>query len=166
MSDKVKILVVGLGSMGLQDVFFLLRIEFDSDEARDSYMQMEREISPRVKVLGDELDTVLLARRQIDQPILRVIGWTASLCGLTTLAALAIGALIGGAVGNIIDRVYYGAVADFFDIHLYGYHWPAFNIADSAITIGVVLILYDAFFARTGKSKDGEAEEGEEGGKA
>ncbi len=82
------------------------------------------------------------------------------------LLALAIGALIGGAVGNIIDRVYYGAVADFFDIHLFGYHWPAFNIADSAITIGVVLILYDGFFARAGKSKDGEAEEGEEGGQA
>ena len=53
--------------------------------------------------------------------------------------------VIGGAVGNIADRVIRGAVADFFDFHILGYHWPAFNIADSAITIGVVMLLYDSF---------------------
>ena len=50
-------------------------------------------------------------------------------------------AIIAGAIGNIIDRVFYGAVIDFLDFHLYEYHWPAFNIADSAIVIGVVTLI-------------------------
>ncbi len=57
--------------------------------------------------------------------------------------ALAIGLVIGGALGNVIDRFRFGAVADFFDVHLMGWHWPAFNIADSAIFIGVVILLWD-----------------------
>ncbi|MDE0942537.1 MAG: signal peptidase II [Alphaproteobacteria bacterium] len=61
--------------------------------------------------------------------------------------ALALGAVIGGAVGNIVDRIWRGAVADFFDFHIMGYHWPAFNVADSAITIGVAVLLYDSFRA-------------------
>ncbi len=59
-----------------------------------------------------------------------------------------IGLIAGGAVGNALDRLFYGAVADFFDVHVSGYHWPAFNIADSAITIGVVLLLFDTLFNR------------------
>ncbi len=49
--------------------------------------------------------------------------------------------IAGGAVGNLIDRVRFGAVIDFIDIHWHGYHWPAFNIADSAICIGVVMFM-------------------------
>lgn len=64
------------------------------------------------------------------------------------LSAVAFGLIIGGAVGNIYDRFSYGAVADFFDFHIGGAHWPAFNIADSAITIGVVLILVQAISDR------------------
>lgn len=63
--------------------------------------------------------------------------------------ALTLGAVIGGALGNVVDRVRFGAVADFFDFHLYGWHWPAFNIADSAISIGVVLLLADSFRGRS-----------------
>ena len=48
--------------------------------------------------------------------------------------------IIAGAIGNITDRVFYGAVIDFLDFHLYEYHWPAFNIADSAIVIGVIML--------------------------
>ncbi|MCI5048908.1 MAG: signal peptidase II [Rickettsiales bacterium] len=59
------------------------------------------------------------------------------------LVALAIGLVVGGAIGNIIDRIRFGAVADFFDFHVMGWHWPAFNIADSGIVIGVGLLLYD-----------------------
>lgn len=56
------------------------------------------------------------------------------------MASIALGLVIGGAVGNIIDRLRFGAVADFLDFHAAGYHWPAFNIADSCIFIGVVLL--------------------------
>lgn len=62
------------------------------------------------------------------------------------LAALAIGLVMGGAVGNVIDRLRFGAVVDFLDFHLSGYHWPAFNLADSGITIGVILLLLESFF--------------------
>jgi len=52
----------------------------------------------------------------------------------------AIGLVFGGAVGNLIDRARFGAVVDFVDVHFRGYHWPAFNVADSAITIGVAML--------------------------
>lgn len=62
------------------------------------------------------------------------------------LVAVAIGMVLGGALGNVIDRFAHGAVVDFLDFHAFGYHWPAFNVADSAISIGVVLLLYDSLF--------------------
>ncbi len=62
-------------------------------------------------------------------------------------AVVAIALVAGGAVGNAIDRIVYGAVADFFDVHVAGWSWPAFNIADSAITIGVVMLVIDALLA-------------------
>jgi signal peptidase II len=59
----------------------------------------------------------------------------------------AMAVVIGGAIGNVIDRVRFGAVADFIDVHAYGHHFPVFNIADSAITMGVAfLIIYGLFF--------------------
>lgn len=71
------------------------------------------------------------------------------------LTGYGIGAVLGGAVGNLIDRVSpRGAVADFFDFHVMGYHWPAFNIADVAITIGVGLILVDSFIDDGGQKAD------------
>ena len=56
------------------------------------------------------------------------------------LDRIAIGLIFGGAIGNLIDRIRFGAVVDFVDLHVRGYHWPAFNVADSAITVGVVLL--------------------------
>jgi len=53
---------------------------------------------------------------------------------------VAIGLIFGGAVGNLIDRARFGAVVDFVDVHWHGWHWPAFNVADSAISIGVALL--------------------------
>lgn len=64
------------------------------------------------------------------------------------LPALALGAVVGGALGNVTDRVIYGEVADFLDFHALGWHWPAFNLADSAIVCGVALLIVDAFIAR------------------
>ncbi len=56
---------------------------------------------------------------------------------------IALGMVIGGAIGNVIDRIRLGAVFDFLDIHAFGYHWPAFNVADSFICIGAFLIILD-----------------------
>ncbi|MFB3149519.1 MAG: signal peptidase II [Alphaproteobacteria bacterium] len=64
----------------------------------------------------------------------------------TKWRAAAIGLIIGGALGNVIDRVNYGAVADFLDFYIGTYHWPAFNFADSAITLGVAIMFFDALF--------------------
>lgn len=54
-----------------------------------------------------------------------------------------LGLVIGGALGNLVDRVVYGKVADFFHFHVFGYDWYVFNIADAAITFGVIALLYD-----------------------
>jgi len=53
--------------------------------------------------------------------------------------------ILGGAVGNLIDRVRFGDVVDFLDFYIISYHWPAFNIADSAISIGAVILLFEVF---------------------
>lgn len=59
------------------------------------------------------------------------------------LVSVALGLVLGGAVGNLIDRLRYGMVVDFLDVHVGQYHWPAFNVADSAISIGVSLMILD-----------------------
>jgi signal peptidase II len=59
------------------------------------------------------------------------------------LLAVAIGLIVGGAIGNVADRVRLGAVVDFLDFHLGSWHWPAFNLADSAICLGVAAMLLD-----------------------
>ena len=62
---------------------------------------------------------------------------------------IAIGLIFGGAVGNLIDRARFGAVVDFVDVHWRGWHWPAFNVADSAITVGVALLALRLISDRT-----------------
>jgi signal peptidase II len=69
------------------------------------------------------------------------------------LISFALSLVIAGAFGNIIDRAVNGAVADFIDFHIGTYHWPAFNFADSYITIGAILLIYDEFFNK-GKNKN------------
>ena len=56
--------------------------------------------------------------------------------------------IAGGAIGNAIDRIYFGGVIDFIDFFLYNFHWPAFNLADMFITIGVILLLFENFFEK------------------
>ena len=65
------------------------------------------------------------------------------------LFALALSLVLAGAVGNVIDRILFGAVVDFLDFHAYGWHWPAFNVPDSAISCGALLLIWDAL--RQGK---------------
>jgi signal peptidase II len=87
--------------------------------------------------------------------------WTLTLLGLVALAAVgiyfwlapskdrwllaALALVVGGAVGNLIDRVASGAVTDFIDVYVGAHHWPSFNVADSAISIGIVLMAIDSF---------------------
>ena len=59
--------------------------------------------------------------------------------------SLALTLVLGGALGNVIDRIRFGAVVDFVQWHVAGFYWPAFNVADSAITIGAVLLIWDQF---------------------
>ncbi len=75
-----------------------------------------------------------------------VIGvWLARLKQHETLLAVALSLVLGGAIGNLIDRLAYGYVIDFLDVYYQTWHWPAFNIADSAITLGVILMLLESF---------------------
>jgi signal peptidase II len=68
--------------------------------------------------------------------------WLARLARGELGRAIGLALVIGGAIGNLIDRLRFGYVVDFFDFHLAGWHWPAFNIADSCITIGVAMLLF------------------------
>ena len=72
----------------------------------------------------------------------------------TWWVAAALGAVVGGAVGNILDRLRFGAVVDFVDAHAWGWHWYVFNLADAAIVCGVGVLLADALFGRPGGRKD------------
>jgi len=80
---------------------------------------------------------IVLAR--VAMRVLAGGGWT---------ARLSVALIFGGAVGNLIDRARFGAVVDFVDAHYRGYHWPAFNVADSAITVGVCLLAAELAFGR------------------
>ena len=62
--------------------------------------------------------------------------------------SLALTLILGGALGHVIDRIRFGAVVDFVQWHAAGYYWPAFNVADSAITIGAVLMAWDQFASK------------------
>jgi len=73
--------------------------------------------------------------------------WLKKLSTQAKLEAIAISMILGGAVGNVIDRIYYGYVIDFLDVYAGSYHWPAFNIADSAIVVGAALLIIDSFRA-------------------
>jgi signal peptidase II len=59
---------------------------------------------------------------------------------------LSVAAIVGGAIGNLIDRVRFGEVIDFLDIFIRGYHWPAFNVADSSISVGVIALILNFAF--------------------
>lgn len=61
------------------------------------------------------------------------------------LFCLALGLILGGAIGNLIDRVWFGYVVDFVQVHYSGWYFPAFNVADSAITVGAALLIWDGF---------------------
>ena len=71
--------------------------------------------------------------------------WLRRLSATETATSLALALILGGAAGNLIDRLVYGYVIDFIDVYVGSWHWPAFNIADMAISVGAFLLLLDAF---------------------
>ena len=80
-----------------------------------------------------------------------VSGWIVTLLRRHTSEfrlSLALTLVLGGALGNVIDRLRFGAVVDFIQWHVAGYYWPAFNIADSAITVGAIFLAWDQFAAK------------------
>ncbi|MEM8553165.1 MAG: signal peptidase II [Pseudomonadota bacterium] len=70
-----------------------------------------------------------------------------------TLLRFALAAIVGGAAGNLVDRVAYGAVVDFVHLHAYGWSWYVFNIADAAIVMGVLVLLWDSLFGGEKQTK-------------
>jgi signal peptidase II len=64
-----------------------------------------------------------------------------------TLTTTALSLILGGAIGNLYDRVHFSSVVDFLEVHIFTYHWPDFNVADSAIVVGGMLLMLDAFRA-------------------
>lgn len=78
-----------------------------------------------------------------------IVWWLRNLHHRERWTAASLALILGGALGNVIDRLLHGHVVDFLDVHWAGYHWPAFNVADSAITVGaVILVGYSLFFVR------------------
>lgn len=65
-----------------------------------------------------------------------------------TLATTALALVLGGALGNLHDRIVYGSVVDFIEVHIFSYHWPDFNVADSSIVVGACLLLLDSLLPR------------------
>ncbi|GGA70993.1 lipoprotein signal peptidase [Neiella marina] len=70
------------------------------------------------------------------------------------LQNIAFALVLGGALGNVIDRLYHGFVIDFLDFYVGNYHWPAFNVADSAICVGAGLLIWDAFINKPEQNSD------------
>lgn len=81
--------------------------------------------------------------------IIAVIAWLlVAGKNLSSLNAAGLALLLGGATGNVTDRILHGGVTDFLEVFLGSYSWPAFNVADSAITIGAILLIFDVLFTR------------------
>jgi signal peptidase II len=71
-----------------------------------------------------------------------------------TLVTIGLALIFGGALGNVHDRIEYGSVVDFIEVHIFGYHWPDFNVADSAVVTGACLLLLDSLLP---KQRDGDS---------
>ncbi len=89
---------------------------------------------------GQRLPLLLIALAVI--VVLILLRWLMKVADWLTV--IGIGLVVGGALGNVVDRVRFGAVADFLDFHVANLHWPAFNIADSAIFMGVVVLCIES----------------------
>jgi len=126
---------------------------------------------PRVIPLLPFLNLALARNRGVSFGMLRLEGawgpWLLSVFALAIVVwlflwqrrardpwiAASVGLIAGGALGNVADRLLRHAVVDFIDVYAGSYHWPAFNLADSAITVGVALLLLESLFRKGGTRK-------------
>jgi|TARA_B110001469_G_C9551227_1_gene273514 signal peptidase II len=83
-----------------------------------------------------------------------LIIWLKKLSAAAKLEAISISMILGGAIGNVIDRLCHGYVIDFLDVYYGSYHWPTFNIADSAIVVGAALLIIDSFMATPAQTQE------------
>jgi len=109
----------------------------------DLVMVWNRGISYGLFQQGSAVGQILLACLAV-AAVIGLTWWLAQMTSL--LGAIGAGLVMGGAIGNGIDRVVHGAVADFFSFHAYGFYWYVFNIADAAIVAGVVGLMYESLF--------------------
>jgi len=113
---------------------------------------------------GDDWNKVIISALVIGVTIWLLLWYRKTESGLLQFA---LPVVIGGALGNLVDRIYHGAVFDFLDFHAFGWHWYTFNIADSAIVIGVILIARDGLFSDEETAKqgpNGPSDDGAQGG--
>lgn len=87
--------------------------------------------------------------------IVVILAWLRKLKPHEWLIGLSLTLILSGAIGNLIDRVMFGYVIDFIQWHYQDWYWPAFNIADSAITVGAVLLVAQSLFSKQEKGKEG-----------
>lgn len=84
-----------------------------------------------------------------------LVAWLRRLGRNEALLASALSLILGGAIGNLIDRILFGHVIDFIQVYYASWYWPAFNVADSAITVGAILLVFSTFVSPpTGRSKN------------
>jgi len=81
------------------------------------------------------------------------IVWLLARHGGQRMFGWALALILGGALGNLVDRLRFGHVVDFLDFHAMGWHWPAFNVADSAITVVALILVLESFLPREGRSR-------------
>jgi len=115
----------------------------------DLVMVWNRGVSYGLFQAGSFTATLMLAIFSLVAVV--ALSWWLIRCERAILG-VGLGLVIGGALGNVIDRILYGAVADFFHFYAFGHDWYVFNVADAAITVGVVVLLLDAFIRPESKS--------------
>jgi signal peptidase II len=81
-----------------------------------------------------------------------VISWLIAKNAAKTMFCGGLALILGGALGNLIDRLRFGGVVDFLDFHAFGWHWPAFNVADAAITVGAAILILEGFLHRENRT--------------